>query len=296
MVACNFLQIGLMVACLQGSLLWSVHASFAQAPNDKIVTWQTIHWPPFMEISGNETKGQYSLLLDLLESGLPEYQHKRSNMPWSRVWQLIKGGEHVCNIFAFKTPERQKFAAFTVPFSIFLSNHIIVRRDALKKLNIDPTQPQSIIELTKRKGIKGFLEQSRSYSAALDKFLNPKPDGSNYFRRAIKSKGLIKVLLKGRVDYVLEYPSIVAHIRAKIPEMDGDLVSIQIKEIAPLSYGYIACPNNEWGKSVVAKLNVLIQSEKPQPRYRNIIELMASNSRELELIRQEYPKFIRNHN
>lgn len=274
-------------------LLSAPFFSPVKASEHKTVTWQIINWPPFMEESGGTVKGQYAELLKVLEKGLPDYRHKRSKMLWSRVWRLIETGSHVCNIFAFKNPKREKFTEFSDPFSMFLSNQIIMRRDTLDSLKIDQEKPFSLGKMVQVKDIKGILEKSRSYSAPLDALLKAHKGKSNFFRQPIRSEGLIKVLLYGRVDYILEYPAIVSYYRNRLPEKDGELVSVQIEEIAPVTYGYVACPKNVWGKELIGKINTLIRSLKPNKSYRQIIEMMATNQKDLEIIRKKYPDFIK---
>lgn len=265
----------------------------ANASEEKTVTWQIIHWPPFMKISGDVVEGQFNELLNILETGLPSYRHKRSQMFWSRVWHLIENGSHVCNIFAFKNPAREKFAVFSEPFSMFLSNRIIMRRDTVERLKIDIAKPYSIAKLVKFEGIKGLLEKSRSYSAKIDELLAAHASGSNFSRRPIRSEGLIRVLLGGRVDYIVEYPAVASFYRDKLQRSEEELVALQIEDIDPLTPGYIACPRNAWGKSLIRDLNALVRSEKPTRRFRRIIEMAASTSEDIDLIRDKYPDFIK---
>lgn len=273
------------------ALLLPVLAKTASAEDSRVI-WQTIDWPPFMTISRNSEDGQYARLLDILEEGLPTYRHTRRVMRWSRVWALIRSGQQVCNIFAFKNEDRELFAEFSAPFSIFLSNMVILRRDNLNKLNVKNQNQISLRDLLRKDGLRGVLETQRSYSSALDKILEAQQTGANYSRMAMSSESLIKIILKGRVDYVLEYPKVANYWRSRLPEFSGELVALPIAEISPTTFGHVACPKSEWGKNLIQRIDSLLNLQKPTARYRKIIEMMASNQAEIDQIRMSYPSFI----
>ncbi len=265
--------------------------SFLLADNKNKITWQTIHWPPFMSIENGKTSGEYSKLLNLIESQLPQYVHKRQEMAWSRIWKMIKVGKQSCNIFAFKNKEREKFTEFTIPFSIFASNHIIMKESKAKFLGINNKKSISIEELIQKKSIKTILDKSRSYSSTIDNILTTDSSKVNFTRRAFTAKRLLKMLSANRIDYMIEYPSIIKHLQKSVAKKEK-LISIPIKEIAPFTWGYIACPKNQWGKDLVDSLNVVISKNRPNKEYRDIIEMMTSSKRELKSVRKIYPDFI----
>ena len=257
------------------------------------ITWQKIHWPPLMVLDGNQVKGEYGLLLELLQKNLPEYDHRSPTMPWSRFWHDVKEGKHLCNIMAYKNADREKFTEFTVPFSIFSSNVIIMRKKTLKRLGLVETEAFSLVKLMKMRGVKGLLEKSRSYSAPIDKLLETHESQSSIKRSSIKAASTVPMVLLGRTDYILEYPIVASYIRKKNANKQGELISIQIEEIKPLNWGYVACPKNAWGKRLVGKINNILRREKSTPHYRRIIEMMATNKQEVQLIRDVYDDFIK---
>ena len=261
---------------------------------DNNVTWQIIHWPPFMTIEKNNVKGEYVELLNFIETNLPSYKHKRRIMPWSRVWHEIKYGKNTCNIFAFKNEEREEFTKFSVPFSIFSSNHLIMKESTAEKLGLDIKKPYSLAELLKIKSIKGVLDKSRSYSTKIDNILKENELTSNFQRKPFTAIRLLELLNINRVDYILEYPSVILNMAQNI-KLKEDLVFIQIKEIPPFSYGYVACPKNQWGEQIITKIDNIIIKNRGTKQYQDMIELMVSSDIELKLMREIYPNFIKSY-
>jgi len=274
------------------SLILASGIIFAQDKNssDKI-TWHVINWPPFMSIKDGKKSGEYAQLLNLINEELPQYEHHHKLMSWARVWHEIKYKRNTCNIFAFKNKEREKFATFSVPFSIFSSNHIIMKKEKAELLGIDNTKPYSFNKFLELTTIKGILDKSRSYSSKIDTILKNKQAKSNFKQEPFTAERLLTLLDMGRIDYILEYPSVVNNLKKK-NELKGEFVFIQIKEIDPFTWGYIACPKNKWGEKLIGHLNQIILDNKEKKEYRKIIEMMTSSDRELALLRKIYPEFV----
>ncbi|MBF0290210.1 MAG: hypothetical protein HQM14_20530 [SAR324 cluster bacterium] len=267
-------------------------ACFASAKDT--VNWQIIHWPPLMilENKGNKITGEYALLMELLQKNLTDYDHEYLEMSWARFWSDIQIGKHICNIFAFKNPKREKYTEFSVPISIFLSNSIIMKKSTLKRLKLGNPKSMSLLELMNKKGIKGFLERSRSYSAPLDKLLSEHERGSNIYRQALKSAATVPMLLENRIDYLLEYPAIASYVRKQNMDIPGEVVSVQIEEIKPYTWGYLACPKNEWGKKLIGRVNKIAMREKSTMYYRDIIKTATTNKAEIQMIDDIYEDFV----
>ncbi len=273
-------------------LLCFIFISFSGYSKDTI-TWLVINWPPFMILENNQVKGQLGMQLTLLQKNLPEYNHKNLTMNWARFWHNVKKGEHYCNTMAYKSAKREKIATFSDRFTIALGNAIIMEKKTLKKFGFEETQSLSLVKLLKRKDAKGILIKTRSYSAQIDKILEIHENSSNIVRFPAFKENAILLLLSKRMDYMLEYPSTTRYMRQKVSHKPGNLISMQIEEIEPISYGHIACPKNEWGKQLVGKLNTILKKEKPTLYFRKLIEMIATNKQEVQLVRDAYPDFLK---
>ncbi len=238
------------------------------------VTWMTTHWPPLMELekgSGKITGGQYGNQLKLIQKNLPGYDHATQEMRWKRFWYLVEKGEEICNCMAYKTSAREAIAEFSIPISITLPNHIVIRKETFEQLGAP--ESLSLVDMMQDGRFKGVLIESRSYSHDIDKMLDKYEKGSNFTRTVIDEQTYIKMLARKRMDYILEYPFVVKDTVARsFPELKGMFAYVPITEIAPFYYVYIACPKNEWGKTIIKTVNTVLSRLRRTEAFRK--ELM----------------------
>lgn len=263
---------------------------------DKL-TWLITHWPPIMELDEakeNIIGGQYGEQLKLLQADLHDYQHVNKEMKWNRFWNIVKKGEHVCNSVAYKNDARVEFTEFSIPITIILPNHIIMKNETAKMLG-NP-KSLSLVELMQNKQLKGGVLANRSYSSDIDTLLKKHEKGSNISRHVIDEESSIKMLYNKRMDYILEYPFAVNHMVDKyIPDYKGAFTYIPIKEIAKFSYVYVACPKNEWGKTLVGKINESLKKLRPTKEFRQKMEFMYAGEN-LETVWKYYDEELVNAN
>ncbi|WDP92178.1 MAG: TIGR02285 family protein [Desulfobacter sp.] len=258
------LLVGMVVLCLC--------CPFNGWGKDKI-TWLIKHWPPFMVLDDTRqviTGGQRGIQLKLLQQALVDYGHINVEMPWNRFWYLVEKEEKVCNCMSLKTREREMFAAFSIPISIALPNQIIMRRETARKLGFPKSL--SLVELMKNRQFTGRLIAKRSYSMEIDQLLKQYETQSNITREYIDEQTVLKMLAKKRMDYILEYPFVVTKtINREFPQLKGQLVNIPINEISPYYYAYVACPKNEWGNTVIIKINEALKQLRPTKAFRDAL-------------------------
>jgi uncharacterized protein (TIGR02285 family) len=226
--------------------LISVCVTHARA-NDNQITWLITNWPPWMILEGDDRgTGRFNHILDLAQKNLTQYRHRTVNMNWSRVWFEIKEGKHICNIFAYKTEEREHIAYFSEPHTFVLPNAIIMKHDKIKKL--DNPKSYSVVKLLGDKRFKGIIEKTRSFSYKLDGILEKHISGSNLIRKSAKPESFIKMIDANRIDYTIEYPVVAAYFDQKYCLNKGFLSSILIEELPLYNTVCVACPKNEWGQ------------------------------------------------
>ena len=265
-------------------------AGFHQASAEETITWQIIHWPPWMILEGEDAgKGRFNYILKIAQKNLPQYKHVTENMNWARFWHDIENNKNVCNIFAYKTEKRDEIAYFSEPHSFVLPNAIIMKKSMLEKLGNPDTY--SIVTLLQDKRFHGYIETTRSYTETLDAILATHESGSNVTRVAESAESLLKMVSTGRIDYTIEYPLVAAYFEQKNDNPDS-ISSIPITEVEPFAYVYMACTKNEWGKKVVEQWNQVLRRIKPTPEFRKLTERGHTDEREIRLIRQYYETFL----
>ncbi len=258
------------------------------------IIWLITHWPPLMELDKTKQNiigGQYGEQLNLLQKSLPDYEHINLNMPWNRFWIFAKEGEHACNCMAYKNKERLEFSEFSLPFTLILPNHIIMRKETIKKLG--DLESLSLVELMQDKRFTGLLIKNRSYARNVDDLLQKHEKKSNITRHVINEESSLRMLSAKRTDYIIEYPSAVNHTVDKyIPKLKGEFAYVPIKEVAKFYYVYVACPKNEWGKKLIGKINDSLKKLRPEEEFRKQMKLMYGEDQLNKTVWQLYDEHL----
>ncbi len=280
----------IFIACSQQA--YATDPSAPKAPKET-VTWQVVHWPPWMMMEGEDQgKGRFNHILKVAHENLPQYNNITREMNWARFWHDVKDGKNVCNMFAFKSgsQRREEIVYFSEPHTFVLPNAIIMKKSTIEKLGNPSSYP--IVELLKDERFKGTVEKTRSFTETLDDILKKQEQGSNLSREGVSPESLIKMVASGRIDYTIEYPIVATYFGQKLTKDFGSISSIPITEMEPFAYVYLACTKNEWGKKVIERWNVVLRRIKPTQEYRLITEIGHTDENELRIIRQNYDAFV----
>jgi len=88
--------------------------------------------------------------------------------------------------------------------------------------------------------------------------------------------GLLGMLLKERIDYLIEHPASIRYATKRAGEVDRlALISVAENSGAPLIRGAIRCPDTEWGRRAIHDINRVLLGLRPSPQYRNMIREWA---------------------
>lgn len=103
--------------------------------------------------------------------------------------------------------------------------------------------------------------------------------------------GLLKMLLKNRLQAIVEYPSVVSRYDKPVFQ-NTELSSYPVKEASPVGVGYIMCSKTEMGKLLISQFNRAIEQAYWQPEYFQVHLEWNGQLTEIELRRlfnQVYP-------
>lgn len=232
-------------------------------PTDQI-TWAKHHVPPYMIREGAwAQQGVFDLTLGVIKDNLPQYEHVEITAPFPRAITEIRRGSHWCYIGALRTSERESYAYFSLPTSIFLPLRIIVRRDRLAQFKT----PLSLQAMLQNRSLSTSVMRDRSYSPMVDKLLEAYPPRENYSEQI----EAISMLLAGRLDYLIELP-LLAFYQASLLSHPGELVALPIQEGDEVVFNRVMCPRNEWGKKVIEQIDKVLVANRGKPYYRSIVQ------------------------
>lgn len=257
------------------------------------MTWSVVHWPPLMMLRGDDAgEGRNDYILKRFQQKMPQYQHETIEMNWNRTWIGLKAGKRFCHILALKNDQREKFALFSKPSNVTLSNRIIMLDSTYQKLG--RPKSLSLTDLLHNSQLKGAIESNRSYTAILDEIINKRPAHSHMEVMINKGSGmqLLRMLLVKRFDYMIEYSYVTSYLHDKIPDSTAQLHSVIIDEIPSFTASYLACPNTAWGAARITEYNQVFDSLKHSADYLQIIQMWYSSKEEKQLVRESYQKLI----
>lgn len=228
------------------------------------ITWGKHHVPPYMIQEGPRAhQGIFDLILDVLKARLPQYQHVELNAAFPRIINEIRNGNHWCFVGALKTPEREQYAYFSLPISIFLPLQVIVRKNDVGRFN----HVESVQDLLRNRRLVTSVMRGRSYGPQLDPLLMANPPQENYS----ELKEAIGMLLAGHLDYLVESPLVAFDVASHMGH-DGALTKIRTAEQGAITYDRILCPKNAWGQQTIERINEILLAVRGEPFYRRIVE------------------------
>ena len=81
------------------------------------------------------------------------------------------------------------------------------------------------------------------------------------------------MMLKGRVDYLVEYPVAVNYAAKKAGVWDQlAILAIEENSDAPPIRGAIRCTDTDWGRKVIEVVNAILRKIRPSEGYRKIVK------------------------
>lgn len=100
----------------------------------------------------------------------------------------------------------------------------------------------------------------------------------------------LKMLSKGHIDYIIEYPSQVIYISREL-DLDNRFYTIGLEEAPSYTVSHVVCPKTEWGKQVIQKVNIILEQGRPTHQYRSFIERWVDEGR-IKEFREAYKEFL----
>jgi len=251
-------------------------AGLAQAAPPDTIRWVVQELPPhFSYVQGRPPRsaaelgnGEVDGFMRLLLARMPEYRHEFVEASTARFEALTRSGETLCSALHVRTPQRLEWLYFShlYPAQVSREIHVVVRRDRLARL-VDgqvPAERLVLADLLRRSELHLMLARDRAFGAQVDILLEAQPVPRLPVGAAQGSR-LLDLLRAGRIDYTLEYPSVVRSYLERVGE-PGRLVSLPVAEGLSTLLATVACSRNEPGHRQIAAIDAAVRQLAREPR------------------------------
>ncbi|KAF0814043.1 hypothetical protein IGB42_01723 [Andreprevotia sp. IGB-42] len=238
-------------------------STVAAASDARVLTWAIRDWPPVFIVPTQTAPKSVTQLgngvadqnMAALIAHMPEYEHRFVYANINRIFADMAAGTPECFAVALKTPEREKAAWFTRNF-LLPPMHMVVRKDQLARITAG-SNGMAVEALSKRSDLAAYVENGRSYGAAVDSLVKTAP-GVFRSMTVTESGQLIRMLDAGRMDYTFEYPYVVEYMQRQFP-FRNELALLPIAEAATPLTSYVACTRNAWGLQAIRDIDRAIR-------------------------------------
>lgn len=201
----------------------------------------------------------------LLMTALPQYQLNIEYAQSPSIARLLKKLPNSCAPNRVKTPDRLKDNIYSLPINISLGMRVYFKEGVQahtlpKKTFNNSPKLSSLASLFTGKSthILG-VENGRSYGVFLDSQIAALEKYNLVIRNGIEATpSLVKMLLKDRIDYIIEYPFGINETLSNLP-YDITLDSLRIANSTDYIVGYVACHKGVLGQEVIENVNSALQ-------------------------------------
>ena len=198
---------------------------------------------------------------NLLLKALSNYQIKLRIHPLQRIEHLMRKSKNTCMPNRIKTPERLKTSLFSLPLNMYpmLRLYTLSSNTSVQPVLVNQ-QLSSLNQLFKQLPTHSLgLSRGRSYGKFFDRqIVNINPN--NIYQRATDSGllSLIEMLNRGRINYVIEYPTQMRSEMADIVNPQG-IKSIKIANSPNYIIGYLACSKSKFAQQFINDVDTALR-------------------------------------
>lgn len=241
----------------------------AQANSAPELLWLTEHAPnqAMQVLDINESTFR------LLESQLPGFIISRQQATTAQAAKLLQRRPNVCVGNKLPLPERRSWGLIShQPQTIFPGLRLYVLQSSglrswlAEQSNSNPLSMQRLLSAHQR--FKLGFNSDRSYGDKLDPLLRQAANQRNLFSRSgpDNAGGLLQMFSLGRIDLLIEYPNVVEHYLAQLPQPPA-VQSFALQESPALLPGHIICSNTPDGRLLLTSLDQAISTVSQQRAY-----------------------------
>ena len=254
-------------------------ATLAMAQDPPRLRWLVQDVPPYFSYLGSRApsrpeelgQGEVDGFLRLLIQRLPDYRHEFVEASTPRYESWSRQGETLCSVLHVRRPERLDWLHFTPLHPALQARqiHIIVRKEALPRFEQDG-QALQLAELLQRRDLVGLLPRDRSFGPRIDSLLAEQGPRGPRTIAVTRNTQLLAMLRAKRMDYTLEYPSVVQEF---LRQQGGpaDLVRLPLAEGRSTQLATASCSRTPEGRQLIEVIDLAMRQLAQDPQRERLL-------------------------
>jgi uncharacterized protein (TIGR02285 family) len=276
-----------------GCVLFFIFTSHISGNEDCTIYWLHPNQPP---LSISKGVGAGMGIVDCMEKNfekhLKECKHIYINANYEKIMTMLKNRDNICSAALYRSPEREKFTEFSIPFTIAIANELIILESNLNKLKpfLNTKGAVKLEDLIKT-GFRIGVVKSRVYRSIIDETLKKYKNSQNIIEHTGSQNvidSLINMMEAGRIDAVIGY-SFEAQYVVKTIGKKINIVTIPIAGHELYGLPAVGCSKTKKGKEIINRLNAFILKNRKSPVF------MECTERWLDpLALQRFREYIKN--
>ncbi len=243
----------------------------ATAEEPETITWLILDLPPLFITTGPDAgDGIADQIQKMIIKGLKGRRSETRVANASRIAKELNQDRKVC--FAGEFYGNPAFLT-SIPTIALPSHNLIVLKENAHLFGSG--KKVSLENLLQNQDLIFGTAENRLYGPELDTVLRQYSGSKNVYARSGKDtlEGLLGMLDKKRVHYIIEYPVSIRYAAEKAGIWDRlAIIPIQENSKALPIRGAVRCPDTLWGRRLIREINDVLRTIRPTPEYRRIMK------------------------
>lgn len=240
----------------------------------------TLHWlvqdvpPHFSFVQGRPPRsvaelahGEVDGFMRVLLARMPNVRHEFIEASTARYETESRRGQTLCSALHVRTPERLQWAYFSHLYPPLASReiHVVVRRELADRLAQGGGKGARVqlAELLKRPDLLLLVARDRAFGAQVDSLLAQHTVPRIAVGVKLSSQ-MLDMLRAGRMDYTLEYPSVLGDYLARVGD-PGGLVALPMAEGLSTLLATVSCSRTPEGRRHIEAIDAAVRELARDP-------------------------------
>ena len=204
---------------------------------------------------------------------LKDCQHSYESGNYERILRMIQKKENACCIPLYKTPEREPFIEFSIPYQIVLSNALIIQKTDRKKIAPFINRDGKVaLEDLLANGFRVGVAKGRIYRGIIDEIIKKYRNTTSIVEHDSPEQminSLMVMMTGGRIDALIAYPMEAQYVAKS---MDLEVISLPVKGMDDYGLTSVGCSKTATGKEIIRQLNTIILKNRNKPDFMEYTE------------------------